>query len=68
VAALARDGDVHVLRYGAALPRPGEPITRRAAKDIACFTSADGRVRVVLISGDEVVELALDVDPRGRSG
>jgi hypothetical protein len=68
VAALTRDGDLYALRYGAAPPRLGAPIARRAANDIACFTGADGRVRVVVVSGDEVVELALDDGPRGRSG
>jgi hypothetical protein len=69
VIALTRDGDVHALRYAAAVPRGGGPITRRAAaKDVACFASADGHVRVVLQSGDEVIEVPFDDDARGGPG
>jgi hypothetical protein len=59
VVALTRDGEVHVLRYGAELGRAREALTTRKAEDIACFPSANGGLRIVLVSGGDVLEFAV---------
>lgn len=58
VVVLTHEG-VHVLRYGAELPGDTRPIAT-AARDVGCFAKRDGVLRIVLVAGDEIVELATD--------
>jgi hypothetical protein len=57
VVALTRGGDVHVLRYGVEPPSKAAPVTTMAAQDIACFPKGDNVMRIVILAGDEIVEV-----------
>lgn len=57
VVALTRSGDLHVLRFGAGLPSKDAPVTTMAAQDIACFVKGDNVMRIVVLAGDDVVEV-----------
>ena len=60
VVALTEAGAVHVLRFGPGLPAGGPPLTTVRAQDIACFPKGDDVMRIVLVAGDDVVELGPD--------
>jgi hypothetical protein len=66
IVALARGGEVHVLRFGAAVPAADPPIARVAAQDVACFAKRDNVMRIVVLAGDELVEIVPD-EPSPRA-
>jgi hypothetical protein len=59
VAALTDTGDLFVLRYATDTPHVGEPMVSLPASDVACYTTPEGEVRAVLVSGDQIVDVVL---------
>jgi hypothetical protein len=57
VVALMRSGDVHVLSYGVEPPATDAPAVTIAAQDVACFPKGDNVMRIVMLAGDEVIEV-----------
>jgi hypothetical protein len=59
VVALTEAGDIYALHYGIDVPNLGDTLISLPSTDVACYPTPDGQTRVVLVSADRILDLAL---------